>query len=78
MKVLKCDFCISNAENGSEELRLFLKEQFPEIQLSRWGCLGNCSDCYKRPFVLLNDEKILEGETVLELKQNLKQLLEES
>jgi uncharacterized protein YuzB (UPF0349 family) len=78
MTQMKFDFCIGNAENGSETVRSYLIEHHPSIKLSKWGCLGNCADCFKRPFVILNDEKIIEGETADELLQQVKKLLEES
>ncbi|MDB5083816.1 MAG: hypothetical protein JWN30_702 [Bacilli bacterium] len=77
MIVTKCDFCIGNADNGSDRIRTFLEENYPNIQLRNWSCLGNCSGCIRRPFVIVNDAKILQASTPGELQEQLVKLVEE-
>ncbi|HEU4965735.1 MAG TPA: DUF1450 domain-containing protein [Bacilli bacterium] len=40
----------------THELFLKLREEHPDWQISKYGCLTNCGECAVRPFAIVNDE----------------------
>ncbi|MBL0388035.1 DUF1450 domain-containing protein [Tumebacillus sp. ITR2] len=64
------DFCNSNLMSFTQELIQSLREEHPEWNISKYGCLTNCGECSVRPFAILNDD-IVAGETVEELRAKL-------
>lgn len=75
MAVKKLEYCLGNLDNGSKLLFETVRREFPEIQQQRWGCLGNCAECFKKPFVLIDDRQILTGENPDDLLQKVRDLL---
>lgn len=74
MAVKKLEYCYSNLQNnGTNVVVDAIKQEFPEIAQNRWACLGNCSECFKRPFVLIDDREILAAATPEELLEQLRQ-----
>lgn len=51
------EFCVNNltpeVEKAKEEL-----EEDPGIDVMEYSCLGNCSECYVRPYALVDGEFI--------------------
>jgi uncharacterized protein YuzB (UPF0349 family) len=68
----KIDVCIGNLDKGTDWVIEKLKAEFPNLKGQRWGCLGNCGDCYKRPFVLANDRWLYDAQTKEELLDKLR------
>lgn len=50
------DFCAGNLMSFTHELFLKLREEHPDWQISKYGCLTNCGECAVRPFAIVNDE----------------------
>ena len=67
----KIDICIGNYDHGIEEVIEKLKAEFPNLKGQRWGCLGNCGNCYRKPFVMANNRFLVEADTPEELYQKL-------
>lgn len=51
------EFCINNLTPDVEEVKEAL-EQDDEIDVMTYSCLGNCSECYVRPYALVDGEFI--------------------
>ncbi|WP_408007489.1 YuzB family protein [Pseudalkalibacillus sp. A8] len=70
------EFCVSNLANGSQSAREVL-ERDPNLDVIEYGCLGNCGQCFRSPYALVNGEYV-PGETPEELVDNIYQYLEEN
>lgn len=75
MTITKLEYCLGNLDNGSKLVFETIRREFPDIPQQRWGCLGNCAECYKKPFVLIDDREIVAGETPDDLLQKVRALL---
>lgn len=75
MTVKKLEYCLGNLDNGAKLVFETVRHEFPDIQQQRWGCLGNCAECFKKPFVLIDDRQILAGENPDDLLQKVRDLL---
>lgn len=75
MTVKKLEYCLGNLDNGAKLVFETVHREFPDIQQQRWGCLGNCAECFKKPFVLIDDRQILAGENPDDLLQKVRDLL---
>lgn len=51
------DVCIRNMHHGTGALTSKL-EQDPDLEVTEYGCLGNCGECDGNPFVLVDGEII--------------------
>jgi len=51
------EFCSSNAQHGTDRVMAAL-EINPEYDVIEYGCLGNCGECFARPYALLNGEVV--------------------
>jgi uncharacterized protein YuzB (UPF0349 family) len=60
------DFCNGNLLAFGMETMQTLREQRPEWNVSRYGCLTNCGECAVRPFAIVDDE-IISAQTPEEL-----------
>jgi len=70
------DFCASNIHHGTDAL-LDKYEADENYEAIEYGCLGNCGECYLKPFVIVNGE-IVVADTVEQLEISIEQyLLEE-
>lgn len=69
------EFCASNMHHGTEEL-LDKYEEDDNFEAIEYGCLGNCGECYLKPFALVNGT-IVTADTVAELDMKIHQFLEE-
>lgn len=49
------EFCASNMHHGTDRIMQLL-EQNPEYEVTEYGCLGNCGECYLSPFALVEGE----------------------
>ncbi|BCJ87200.1 DUF1450 domain-containing protein [Effusibacillus dendaii] len=73
MAISKLDYCLNNLQTcGTSHLYNTVEKEFPHIEQRRWGCLSNCSECMKKPFVLINDSEILAGEDPNDLLAQLR------
>ncbi|MCX7571123.1 DUF1450 domain-containing protein [Tumebacillus sp. DT12] len=68
----KIDVCIGNLDNGSEWVITRLKEEFPNVEGQRWGCLGNCGDCFRKPFVIANNRYLVDADNKEDLLEKIR------
>lgn len=64
------EFCTSNLASGTEEI-FHLLESNPALDVVEYGCLGNCGECFLRPFAYV-EGKIISAETPHELLEKIK------
>lgn len=67
------EFCASNMHHGTEEL-LDKYEADDDYEAIEYGCLGNCGECYLKPFALVNGS-IVVADSVAELDMKIQQFL---
>ncbi|MCU6709277.1 YuzB family protein [Paenibacillus sp. J5C_2022] len=67
------EFCASNMHHGTDDIMNRL-ELGDDVEVMEYGCLGNCGECYLRPFALV-DGTIVAADTVQELDEAIKQAL---
>lgn len=71
MSIQKIEYCLGNLENGSRQVFEALQQKHPDLKQQRWGCLGNCSECFKKPFVLIDEKEIIAADSGEELLQKV-------
>ena len=64
------DFCNGNLMTFGMEMITELREQRPDWEISRYGCLTNCGECAVRPFAIVDDQ-IVTAATAKELLEKL-------
>lgn len=74
--IKKIEYCLGNLDNGSKRVFDMVQNEYPEVKQQRWGCLGNCAECFKRPFVLIDDREFVAAETADELLAKVRALLQ--
>ncbi|RXZ84252.1 DUF1450 domain-containing protein [Paenibacillaceae bacterium] len=52
------EFCAGNMHHGTDEI-LEVLEQDPDLDVIEYGCLGNCGECYLKPYALVNGEAVV-------------------
>lgn len=67
------EFCASNMHHGTDDIMDKL-ELDDDVEVMEYGCLGNCGECYLRPFALV-DGAIVAADTVQELDAAIAQAL---
>lgn len=75
-KRVTLDFCNGNLMSFTQELFLSLREEHPEWNISKYGCLTNCGECAVRSFAILKDD-IFAAETPEELRTKLMERVEQ-
>lgn len=73
------EFCDGNLESHSESVRRKL-ESDGDLDIVEYGCLGNCGECYARPFVYVNGKRLAAAtaeELYLEIKSCIRKMKEE-
>ncbi|WP_138754872.1 YuzB family protein [Paenibacillus sinopodophylli] len=63
------EFCASNMHHGTDRIMNIFEEN-DDYEVTEYGCLGNCGECYANPFALV-DGAIISAETTDELHQNI-------
>ncbi|WP_321166094.1 YuzB family protein [Bacillus sp. FJAT-28004] len=69
------EFCASNMHHGTDRI-MNLFEQNDEYEVTEYGCLGNCGECYLNPFALVEGQ-IVSAESVDELYDNILKAIEQ-
>lgn len=69
------EFCVNNLTPEVEKVKEEL-EQDPDIDVMEYGCLGNCSECYVRPYALV-DGDFIAADTGPELLTAIREIIEE-
>lgn len=69
------EFCASNMHHGTDKIMKLL-QQNDEYEVTEYGCLGNCGECYLFPFALV-DGTIVSAETADELYDNILKALDQ-
>lgn len=77
MTVKKVEYCVSNVDNAGEVVGDFVRNEFPDLKVRRWACMGYCHRCIRVPFVLINDVDYVEGDSVDALWAEVKKLIAE-
>lgn len=49
------EFCVNNLTPEVDAVKAEL-EQDPDIDVMEYSCLGNCTECYVRPYALVDGE----------------------
>ena len=68
------EFCASNMHHGTDELMNKL-ELDDSVEVIEYGCLGNCGECYLKPFALV-DGTIVAADSVEELTASISEAIE--
>lgn len=68
------EFCASNMHHGTDELMRQL-ERDETVEVIEYGCLGNCGECYLKPFALV-DGTIVAADSVEELTESIREAIE--
>ncbi|RIX53209.1 DUF1450 domain-containing protein [Paenibacillus nanensis] len=63
------EFCASNMHHGTDEIMNQL-EMDDSVEVIEYGCLGNCGECYLKPYALVDGE-IVAADSVAELKEKI-------
>ncbi|WP_419874459.1 YuzB family protein [Candidatus Pristimantibacillus sp. PTI5] len=69
------EFCASNMHHGTDRIMKQFEEN-DDYEVTEYGCLGNCGECYLNPFALV-DGAIVSAETVEELYVNILKAIEQ-
>jgi len=69
------EFCASNMHHGTDRI-MNLFEQNDDYEVTEYGCLGNCGECYLNPFALV-EGAIVSAESVDELYDNILKAIEQ-
>ncbi|MUT68533.1 YuzB family protein [Paenibacillus sp. NEAU-GSW1] len=64
------EFCAGNMHHDGAQKLLKQFEQNEQYRVIEYGCLGNCGECYLRPFALV-DGQIVAAETADELREKV-------
>ncbi|MFD0590732.1 YuzB family protein [Paenibacillus sp. GCM10027627] len=67
------EFCASNMHHGTDDIMNRL-EQDDSFEVIEYGCLGNCGECYLKPFALVDGE-IVAADTVEQLYDTIMKAL---
>lgn len=67
------EFCAGNMHHGTEKL-LDKYEADDDFEGTEFGCLGNCGECYLKPFALVNGS-IVAADSVEELELKIEKFL---
>ncbi|MCR2806198.1 YuzB family protein [Paenibacillus soyae] len=67
------EFCASNMHHGTDELMQEL-ELDDSVDVIEYGCLGNCGECYARPYALV-DGTIVGADSVEELSERIREAI---
>ncbi len=63
------EFCASNMHHGTDRI-MDMFEQDDQYEVTEYGCLGNCGECYQFPYALVDGTVVL-AEHVDELYDNI-------
>lgn len=69
------EFCASNMHHGTDRIMKKFEED-EEFEVIEYGCLGNCGECYLKPFALV-EGAIVAVESVDELHDQILKALEQ-
>lgn len=70
------EFCTSNLASGTDEILPILESNF-DLDVVEYGCLGNCGECFSRPFAYV-DGQVIAADTPAELLEKIREVLKES
>ncbi|MNZ88005.1 hypothetical protein D3C78_1068850 [compost metagenome] len=69
------EFCASNMHHGTDKI-MELFEKNDAFEVTEYGCLGNCGECYLKPFALV-DGTIVAADSVDELYDHILKSIEQ-
>lgn len=71
----RIELCAESGEHpGMRELKTALATEFPNATLREWGCLGNCRECFQRPFALIDDVELVRSDSAEGLLEQIRAL----
>ncbi|WP_336784835.1 YuzB family protein [Paenibacillus sp. MMO-177] len=65
------EFCNGNMHHGTEGIMKQF-EQDDRLKVVEYGCLGNCGECYLKPFALV-DGRIIAAESIKDLERRIRE-----
>ncbi|RIV17036.1 DUF1450 domain-containing protein [Alicyclobacillaceae bacterium I2511] len=68
---MKIETCLHNLQHGSQQVFLWAQATNPNLQLGVWDCLEFCEACARGPFLWINNHKLIQAPTSIELWQTL-------
>lgn len=69
MKTHKVEFCAINLGTHSYKVKSIIEKE-PDVEVITFGCLKNCSNCFKQQYAKVNGE-IVTGDTPELLIENI-------
>lgn len=69
---MKIKFCEEN--KGKKKVINMIKENYPEVEISKKKCLGKCKQCTEQPIAMIKD-KLIKGKDSEELYKKIKKEL---
>lgn len=71
----RIELCAESDEHpGMPELKIALAAEFPDAAVRVWGCLGNCRECFQRPFALIDDVELVRSDSAAGLLEQIRAL----
>ncbi|MBC2580872.1 DUF1450 domain-containing protein [Clostridium sp. DJ247] len=67
-------FCENNVSKGLENIIEKIERDYPDVNICIEPCLGHCSHCAENLYAVI-DAKIINGDNVEELYNNIKEEL---
>ncbi|WP_150106556.1 YuzB family protein [Paenibacillus sp. JDR-2] len=67
------EFCNGNMHHGTEQIMKQL-EQDVRLKVIEYGCLGNCGECYLKPFALVAG-RITAAESIEDLETRIREAI---
>jgi uncharacterized protein YuzB (UPF0349 family) len=69
---IKIKFCEEN--KGKKKVINMIKENYPDIEISKKKCLGKCKQCSEQPIAMMKD-KLIKGKDSEELYEKIQKEL---
>lgn len=69
---IKINFCEEN--KGKKKVINMIKENHPDVEISKKKCLGKCKQCSDQPIAMIKD-KLIKGKDSEELYEKIKKEL---
>lgn len=67
------EFCASNMHHGTDKIMNQL-ELDDSVEVIEYGCLGNCGECYLKPYALVDGE-IVAADSTAELNEKIQEAM---
>ncbi|QQE78611.1 DUF1450 domain-containing protein [Alicyclobacillus sp. SO9] len=75
-RVTKIEVCTNNLFLGTKHVCNQVADNYPDIEVTEWECLGYCHLCYRQPAVLINDTEYVQTDKPEELWKLVQEQIE--